>query len=269
MSKRIIAVLASFSLFIYYFYLLYQRIRPFYLHPGWTTDDALQQTFPFWEAVYPDLFKGDLIAEVMKGSNGPVHLRLGMFITRFTQNPVMTAHILGTIQLFITLTALFFAVRRVSSSAAAFFAITWLLHTATVVQRITGGLARGWFPAVIAVFLWLFLSKKHKGVLLFLVLGCLLHPPAALVCCTTYSLYLLYLFFKERKYAKKMILQFAFMCPIYLIAVLIFVHRPAYVGNMVSYSQASKMPDFQVYKGRFPYLPLRTIPQEIKTFAFE
>jgi hypothetical protein len=50
-----------------YGYLFYDSIRPYWFHRGWTTDDALQQVFPFHEVVQPGVFTGDLITEVMSG----------------------------------------------------------------------------------------------------------------------------------------------------------------------------------------------------------
>ena len=59
--------LLSAALLIFYAYHFWLNLRPRWFHPGWTTDDALQQLVP-WHVVYhPHIFSGDLVTDVMKG----------------------------------------------------------------------------------------------------------------------------------------------------------------------------------------------------------
>ena len=52
--------LVCFGLMVWYAILFYNTIRPYWFHPSWTTDDALQQVYPFHEVLKPGLFQGDL-----------------------------------------------------------------------------------------------------------------------------------------------------------------------------------------------------------------
>lgn len=257
-------------LFVGYVIAFVRDLRGWF-HPGWTTDDALQQTFLFYDALDPTIFRGDLIAEVMRGYLAPLHYWLGYGITLLTQNPVMTGHWIMLLQLVLALTFFFLFIRRFSSSTVGLLACTWLLHTRASIQRLTGGLPRGWAPVVLVVSLYFISTRNHKAVLLALLLGCLLHPPATFLAAATYGLWLcIGVMQKEsRKEYLRPLLTLLALAPLYLFVVFAVVWRPEDIGQMVTLQEASSMPEFQRPDGRFPFLPLLTPVEDMKTFGFE
>jgi len=179
--------------FLGYLTAFYLSLNGRLLDPNWTNDDATQQTFVFHEVLKPGLFKGDIIFNVMKGYLTPIHYWLGYSITLFTESAVMTGHVIHILQLAFTILFLFLGVRAAAGSLVpAFFAATWLLHTRTVMERLAGGLTRGWAAVVISAFLWAVLSRNHRNVAISLLLGCLLHPPATFLCGLSYGIWLLF-----------------------------------------------------------------------------
>ena len=85
---------------------------------------------------------------------------------------------------------IFLAIRSVVGTAPACLGVLWFFHTRPVIQRITGGLPRGWAAVVISAFIFFVLTKRHKCILLTILFGCLLHPPATLIVALAYGLYL-------------------------------------------------------------------------------
>lgn len=257
------------GLLLIYSFFFYQDLKPFLFNHQWTTDDALQQVYPFHEALSPELFEGDLPTEVMKGYLAPLHYWLSWGLTKVTGNVIIMSHYVMAIQLGLALLFLFLAVRVKGGLAPALFAVTWLLHTRPVIQRMSGGLPRGWAAPVLAAFLWAFLTERHKTTIAILILGCLLHPPATFVACLTYGMFLLWkLCFKDISYRKPFI-NFILACPIILLIVAYVVHRPDSIGQMVDFATASRMPEFQWPNGRFPFIPLPNPLIEFQHFAFQ
>jgi hypothetical protein len=267
----------AFLIFLLYAYFLYKDLSPYWFNPNWTTDDALQQIFPFHSVYHPEIFKGDLIAETMKGYLAPLHYWLCYVVTWLVggadtvTGPLMMAHWVMLIQLVLTVGFLFLAVRHAAGLAPALFAVTWFLHTRPVLQRITCGLPRGWAGAVLTAFLYFALTKNHKGVLISLFCGCLLHPPAALVAAGAYGLYLLQgvLRQKVRPQFLKPFFWLAVLTPLYIATTFYVVHRPKHIGQMVGYQEASQMPEFQRPAGRFPFLPLEEVSKEVKLYGYQ
>ncbi len=259
-----------FAFLLLYIY-LFRESLPFWFHPGWTTDDALQQVYPFHELKYPGRFSDDLITEVMVGYLAPIHYWLCYFVTWLTGDPIMMSHWMMLIQIVVTALFLFLGVRSVSATAPAMLAIVWYLHSRHIVQRQTGGLPRGWSAVVICLVLFCMLKKKHSWVLLALFVGCLLHPPTTMVMALCYGLSLLYgsLFGEELSQTRKHLLRLILLSPIYIGTVFLVVQRPEHIGQMVNLEQASKMPEFRSPGGRFPFVPLREPLDEIEVFGFQ
>ena len=84
----------------------------------WTTDDATQQTFPLYDALYPGRFENDLIAEVMRGCLPPVHYWMSFLTTLATKDPIMTGHWIMLLQVGLSISFLFLAVRKLSYNCA-------------------------------------------------------------------------------------------------------------------------------------------------------
>ncbi|RMG43048.1 MAG: hypothetical protein D6719_04685 [Candidatus Dadabacteria bacterium] len=253
-----------------YLVLFVKSISPYWFHPHWTTDDGLQQLFPFHAVYHPEIFRGDLIYEVMKGYLAPVHYWLGYLITLFTHSPVMTGHYIMLIQLVLAGLFTFLAVKRVAGSAAGFFALTWLFHTRYLMQRMTGGLPRGWATVVLSAFLYFILSRNHRAVLITILIGCMLHPPATLTVAVSYGLFLLLEIVnrESRSEAARRLKIYLLLSPFFAFITLAVIHRPDYVGQMVTYKEALKMPEFHRPDGRFPFVPLRNPVHEISSFGF-
>jgi hypothetical protein len=259
------------GLCIGYAYLFYKSIAPYWFHPSWTTDDALQQTFPFHSVYYPEIFKGDLITEVMVGYLAPIHYWTTYFLTWLVGEPIMAGHWVMLIQAVLALSFLFFALKHVAGAAPAFFGVMWLLHTRHVMQRLTGGLPRGWAAAVFAAYFYFAVKGNHWGVLAVFLIGCLVHPPACMLIAVSYGILLTFRLINSetRQATIKPFLTLALLSPLYILTTWYVVDRPDYIGEMVSYEQASNMPEFQKPKGRFPFVPLRDVKSEVRIFGLQ
>jgi hypothetical protein len=130
-------------LFIIYAFFLWKSLSRWWFHRDWTTDDAVQQTYPFHDVAHPGLFAGDLITDVMKGYLAALHYWLHYSITWLCGDPIMSGHWVMLIEVLLSTGFLFFAVRHVVGTFPAIFAALWLLHTRHLIQRMTGGLPRG------------------------------------------------------------------------------------------------------------------------------
>jgi len=54
------------GIFVLYLAAFYSGIREYWFSPDWATDDSMQQIFPFYKALHPGLFEGDLITKMME-----------------------------------------------------------------------------------------------------------------------------------------------------------------------------------------------------------
>jgi hypothetical protein len=106
--------IACLVLLVFYSYLFVQDVGSFWFNPEWTTDDALQQVYPFHKAIYPDLFKGDLITMVMEGYLAPLHYYLCFSLTYLIGDAIMMSHWVMLIQVLATLVFIFLAVKHYS-----------------------------------------------------------------------------------------------------------------------------------------------------------
>jgi hypothetical protein len=268
-----VAGVISFILLSGYAVAFIASLKGRWFNPGWTTDDATQQSYPFYDALYPELFQNDLVTEVMRGCLPPLHYWTGYVITLFTKNPIMTGHWMMAIQVSLALGFFFFAVRALSSNVPAALAVLWLMHSRNTMQRMTGGLPRGWTPAIFGAFLYFAATKNHWGALAVILLGAMLNPPGALIVGAAYGLLLLWRYVSSvganRALAKKRLVQSFVVSPLFVLVALIVVQRPAHIGQMVSFSEASQMPEFQKPLGRFPFLPLRPAFDEFQLFGIQ
>lgn len=241
--------------------------------PEWTTDDATQQTYPFFDALYPDRFDNDLVSEAMRGSLPPLHYWLGYGITKITQSPIMTGHWMMLIQVGLACCFLFAAIRRSSATTPALLAVTWLLHSRHTIQRMTGGLPRGWTPAIFAAFLYFSMSGKHRATLVVIALAVLLNPPGALIVGVAYGLVLVWRSYggqgNARYLARGRLKGALALVPLFALMTFLVVERPPEIGQMVSLEEASRMPEFSRPRGRFPFLPLRPASEELEMFGWQ
>ena len=247
-------------------------IAPFWFNPQWTTDDALQQVYPFHEALTPGTFEGDLITEVMVGYLAPAHYWLSYGITILTGDPIMMSHWVMLIQVVLTLGFLYGAVRVAAGNVPAILSVAWMLHTRHTMQRLTGGLPRGWAAPVFTAFLYFAFTGNHFGVLATLFLGCLLNPPATMVIAVAYGLLLIWRWCAAKDEAKKVAFRrlgsFIAISPVFILLTLAVVYRPPSIGQMVSFEVASQMPEFSRPYGRFPFIPFSPAAEEIRILVF-
>jgi hypothetical protein len=248
-------------------------LRGRWFDPSWTTDDATQQTYPLFDAIFPTRFEDDLITEVMRGCLPPLHYWLSYGITLVTGDPVMTGHWVMLLQVALSLSFLFLAVRALSSNVPAALAVLWFMHSRNTMQRMTGGLPRGWTPAIFTFFLYCAATRNHWGALAAIVLGAMLNPPGALIVGVAYGLLLVWRFVsthgEEREAARRILVRSLALSPLCAVVALVVVQRPPHVGQMVSFSEATAMPEFQRPLGRFPFLPLRPAFEEFQIFGFQ
>lgn len=267
--KITVIELLCLGLFLLYAFFYVKDLSPYWFNPDWTTDDALQQAFPFYSVYQPEIFKDDLIAQKMKNHLPDLHYWLGYLITVFTKDPVMTSHWIMLIQIVLTVFFTFWGIKHAAGLAPAFFGAAWLLHTRPIMQRITGGLPRGWTGVVLAAFICFCLRKNHKAVLLTLLAGCLLHPPVTLIAALAYGLFLIWEYFsaEDKSLSRKQLLSYIALSPFYALITLYVIRQPEQLGQMVDFATASKMPEFQWPDGRFPFLPFPDIYAEIRKWG--
>lgn len=261
----------SFFIFIFYAFILYNDLSEFILNPSYTTDDAFQQTYPFYEIFYPDIFKGDVLTDVMKGYLAPLHWGITYAVTWLVGDPILAGHYVMLLQIFLSCLFLFLAVKHWAGSAPAFFALTWFLHTRYIIQRMTLGLPRGWAPVIFTCYFFLVAKGCHKSILVLFLVGCLVHPPATFMIAVAYGLFVSYKSFlgSEKDKYKKILLFLILLSPVYIIATYNVIKKPDYLGEMVTLEEAKKMPAFDRAGGRFPFVPLLSVKAELNTFALQ
>jgi hypothetical protein len=268
-----IASLVAWALLVTYAVAFYNSISEYWFSPVWTTDDAVQQLYPFHEVTYPGIFAGDLITDVMKGYLAPAHYWLSYGITMLTHDPIMTGHWVMLIQLALTAGFLFAVVRHAGGFVPACLSVLWLLQSRNLIQRLTCGLPRGWSAPLFTAFLYFAMTRRDAAVLVTILLGCLLNPPATLVIGLAYGGVLVWRWAfarsGERRAAFRTIMVCAFFAPLFAVITLVVVHRPPEVGQMVTYQQAEQMPEFSRPDGRFPFVPFDPVEREVKMFAFD
>lgn len=271
------------GLLVIYGVLFFSGIAAYWFSPDWTTDDAYQQLFPLLEAVYPERFEGDVNFRMMRGYLTPIHYWLSYGITLLTESPVMTGHWVMLVQVAGTLGFMYlvtWAACRpatssrygfIAASAPALFAVMWMLHTRHVMQRLTAGLPRGWSAPVLLAFLYCAVAKRHLGVLVSLLVGCLLHPPSTFIAALTYGVYLvLGVLGKETRseYLPKL-RGYVVLSPLYLVVTYLSIRMPAEFGGMANLETAASMPEFARPGGRFPFVPLLPYWKELHLFGFQ
>lgn len=182
----------------------------------------------------------------------------------------MTGHWVMLLQFVISVGFMFFAVRAIAGTAPAFAALLWLVHTRNVMQRLTGGLPRGWALPVLTGFLYFVLKRNHRGMLLFLLIGCVLHPPATMLVALAYGLLLIWdsIDPKTRAEGLPKLKSYVLLSPVYLVLVLFVLKMPTDIGSMASFDVASSMPEFFA-KGRFPFLPLTPALEEMRNVGLQ
>lgn len=276
-----LAGIVSFGLLAAYGVAFIYSLDGRWFNPLWTTDDATQQTYPLFDALYPDLFQNDLVSEVMRGCLPTLHYWISYGITALTKDPIMTGHWVMLLQVVLALCFTFMAVRAMSSNVPAALAVIWLLHSRNTMQRMTGGLPRGWTPAIFGAFLYFATTsnqaksqtRSHYGALATILLGSMLNPPGALIVGVAYGLILLWRWYSAqgaaRTDARARVIQSIALVPLFAVVALLVVQRPAHVGQMVSFSEASQMPEFSRPHGRFPFLPLRPVMEELNMFGYQ
>lgn len=267
------AGVVSFLLVVGYFIAFVNSFEGRWFNPEWTTDDATQQTYPLYDALYPGRFDNDLISEVMRGCLPPLHYWISYAVTALTGDPIMTGHWVMLVQMSLAIVFSFMAVRALSSNVPAALAVLWLLHSRNTMQRMTGGLPRGWTPAIFAAFLYFASTKNHWAAMSVVLLGAMLNPPGALIVGVAYGLLLLWRYAassgSERRVARRNLVRSLAVSPLFVLVALVVVQRPAHIGQMVSFSEAAAMPEFQRPLGRFPFLPLRPIVEEFQLFGYQ
>lgn len=267
------ATLLAALLLVGYGFLFIKSISPFWFDRHWVTDDSLQQVYPFHEVAHPGLFQGDIVTDVMKGYLAPLHYWLCYGITMLTGDPIMMSHWVMLIQITLTVGFLFAGIRKMAGTAPALVGVAWLLHDRNLMQRLTAGLPRGWSAVVLSAFLCFVARGNHRAVLLTILVGCLTNPPATLIVALAYGWILMWRSFvgahESRRAARHRLVAYVCLSPLFAVVTFLVVQRPPQIGQMVSYEQASKMPEFSRPRGRFPFVPLNPAGPEIRFVGLE
>jgi len=229
----------------------------------------MQQVYAFHEVFHPGIFAGDLITASMMGYLAPLHYYLGYALTWLTKDPIMMSHWVMFIQLSLTLLFIFLTVFRAAGMFPACFAGIWFLHSRHLIQRLTGGLPRGWMAPLIAIYFYCILNRHDKTIIVLLIVATLLNPLSAFLLTMTYGFSLLWRFAKKstRASARMPLVYFLFACPIIAGTTLLTTKRPPEIGKMVTYEEALKMPEFSKLKGRFQLVPFNSPTTEIKQYS--
>lgn len=280
---NILSAFIAGTLLIAFSTLVVNGINEFWFNPRWTTDDAVQQIFPFHAVLHPHIFEGDLIYTAMKGYLAPLHLFLGSVITHLTQDPIMTGHWLMLIQVLITGTFIGLAIgvackdtngqtvlNRYAILTPALIGVLWLFHSQQIIQRMTAGLPRGWGAPIFAAYLYAILSQRHSLVIIILFIGVLLNPPATFLAGFAYSLTLLVRAIQDRfkGESRRDIFRLVIATPFLAALVLYVIHRPTEIGSMPSTQAVQTMPEFQKEGGRFAFLPFPEIREDLTNYGF-
>ncbi len=271
--------------FLVYCACFYFSVSDWWFSPEWTTDDALQQSYPFLRVFDPELFSGDVITQMMERYLTPIHYGVTAAMTWVTGDAVMAGHVVMLIQLSLLVLGIFLAVSAACGGVVAgmipgLFAATWMLHTRLIVQRMTGGLPRGWAAPLFAFFLYFALKGNHRGVLATLVFGCLVHPPATIICAGAYGLWLMWDFLRSSSQGRALdsaasrrawapLWRFTVLAPFLVVLAWLVVRMPAEIGTMATLERAAHMPEFSTPDGRFPFYPLKPVRWELATFGFQ
>lgn len=249
-------------------------IAQYWFHHDWVTDDSTQQTYPFIRAIRPDAFENDFASRMMLNYIPPLHYWLGYGITLLSKDPVMTGHWLMLLQIALTASFVYGAVRYLTGSVTpALFAVAWLIHTRHIIQRITAGLPRGWAAPVIAAFLFFVVRGSHLGVLGLVAIGCLIHPPSVVAICLAYGIFLLWglALPSTRLRTLRPFIHFCLLGPIFIAITAWAVAKPKEFGSMATYEEALARPEFSARepRGRFPFVPFKPAIKEVSSFALQ
>lgn len=246
----------------------------------------MQQLFPFHSIYHPEHFHGDLITEAMRGYLAPAHYLLGWLITLFCKDPVMTGHVMMLIQLAGTALFVFLTVSRLAGAAAAFFSVAFLLHTDYLLERMTAGLPRGWAPVIFSALIYLICKGNHPTILLLLLVSILLNPPAAFLAAFCYGVYLctgfVFAWIRSSRTTtssqvsdqsrgvianyRRGLAVFITLTPLYIALAVHVTAQPAALGHLITYQEATTLPEFSRPKGRFAFIPFAPISQEITDY---
>lgn len=258
-----------------------------WFNPRWATDDSLQQAFPFYKAVDPEIFKGDLITRMMEGYLVPVHYWLSYGITKLTRDPVMTGHWVMLIQLVLTAGFITGAVKRAAGWLPALFSLFWFFHTRHFVQRLTCGLPRGWAGPVLAGYLYFAIRRDYRAVMVVLLIGAVTHPVSTFLAAAAHGIFLAWEWASSEHLSRKdlskvlsmnrlqianarrSLLQYIAFGPVLAILTYMVVRMPPELGVMADYKTAAEMPEFSADKGRFTFVPLTPVVREIRDFGFQ
>ncbi len=256
-----------------------------WFNPRWATDDSLQQAFPFYKAIEPDIFKGDLITRMMEGYLVPVHYWLSYGITKITRDPVMTGHWVMLIQLVLTAGFITAAVKRAAGWLPALFSLLWFFHTRHFVQRLTCGLPRGWAGPVLAGYLYFAIRRDYRAVMVVLLIGAVTHPVSTFLAAAAHGLFLVWewarseylsrkvlsqaipIDSRQSRGAKRALLNYLAFGPVLAILTYVVVRMPPELGVMANYETAAQMPEFSADKGRFTFVPLTPVLRELRDFG--
>ena len=265
--------LASILGLFAYSRLFWLSLKGYWFNPEVTTDDALQQSFVFHSIKYPGIFESDLIAQAMKSYLAPLHYGASYAATWLSGDPIMGGHWVMFLQLAISLAAIFFAAKRLGGLVPACFSVVWFLHSRLLVQRLTGGLPRGWAAPILTATICFTLYGNHYAVLFVLFLGCLSNPPSTIIAALFYGLVLCVRSVRPGQScsiteARGRLKQYILLSPAY-IAVTYFVTKPPeFFGTMISYSEALKNPAMSIHGGRFAFVPFLPIWDEVRREGF-
>ncbi len=229
------------------------KLGEYWFNPSYTTDDAFQQSFVFHEVKQPGLFARDLIAEHMAAYLPPLHYSISYLSTWLLGSPILGGHGVMFLQLITATCFITLFIFRAAGVIPACLGTVWFLHTESVLNRMTGGLPRGWWAPILAATVYFVFQRNDRAVLLVLLVACLLNPPAALAAGVCYGLFTVYAAWTEG--ARRGLLHLALLSPFFALLLYLTTTRSPTLGHMISHEQAIAMEEFSRKGGRFKFLP--------------
>lgn len=170
--------------------------------------------------------------------------------------PLVAAKLLGLLAyaLFAVGAALVVA-RRSVWALGALVAIVALRNPPDSVEQITGGMARSMGPALLYLFLWAFMERRHRVALAALVLQAGIYPSIVIPCGLLYGTFVVLqgpMAVRLRRCAELFVVGIAVIA----LGLAQDVSAPEWWGDAVTYEEALQMPAWG-HGGRFPEVPHR------------
>jgi len=253
------AIVCGIALVIFYVWVMQYRFAnaetPYALH-----GDQQQSIGHYWRYKVEGSFpKGHLISDYAETYHSPPLWWPVMAPLSAILGPLTAAKLLGLVAyaLFAVTTALVVSAR--TTWALGFLtAIVALRNPPDAVEQITGGMARSMSPALLLLFMFALMQRRHRLALGVLVLQAGIYPSIVIPCGLTYGAYCVLSGPTMRDRLRRCAGMFVTGLVIIVFGLYQNLAAPEWWGKPVTYEEAAKMTAWHV-GGRFPEVPHRDL----------